>query len=56
MVVGANSFLFSKTMQTGSGDHEAFYSVATGVFFLWVKWLGPKVDTSPPSSAEVKSV
>jgi hypothetical protein len=23
--------------------------------FLWVKWLGPKVDSSPSSSAEVKS-
>ena len=48
-------FHFSKTVQTRSGAHPAFYSVATGALSPGVKRPGRKVDYSPPSSAEVKN-
>jgi len=39
-----------RNIQTGSGSHPAFYSVATGV-----KRPGRDTDHSPPSSADVEN-
>ena len=44
----------SKTVQTISSVHQAFYSVGTGVF-LEEKRPGSEVDQSPPSSVKVKN-
>jgi len=44
---------FSATLQTGSEDHPASYTMGTGSF-TGVKRPGRGVDHPPPSSAEVK--
>jgi hypothetical protein len=48
-------FPFLREVQTGSGAHQASYTVGTGGCFLAVKRQGREADRSPRSSAEVKN-
>jgi hypothetical protein len=52
---GQKIFLFSYTVQTGSGAHPASYSVSIGDLSRGLRRPGREVDHSPPFSAEVKN-
>jgi hypothetical protein len=43
------------SIQTGSGDHPASYTMGTEGSYLRSEWLGHEADHSPPSTAKVKN-
>jgi hypothetical protein len=49
-------FALLRSVQTGSGDHPALYSMDNGGSLPGVKRSGSEADHSPPSSAEMKNV
>jgi hypothetical protein len=52
---GQKIFLFSYTVETGSGAHTASYSVGIEDLSRGLRWPGREVGHSPPSRAEVKN-
>jgi hypothetical protein len=53
--MAAGEEILLNSTQTGSGAHQASYSMVTAGFFLVLRWPGHEADHSPTSKPEVKN-